>query len=257
MRKIKNTKGITLIALVITVIVLLILAGVALTLILGQEGILTKTDESVSQYNKEEAQEAMNLKITSIQMKSYTEKQQLSTLQYLADKLCEDDEIEYVIKKSKEVASLDKIDVSDVTSIFTKIKKYPYEFEINSNLQLASIDGVKIAYGPSGEGISEETFNAMFYPNKQMQLNLNEHRVTIPRNGWLFIEFVKNPQGNNYWAERNGLRIMRVACPTVNTADSLYCPVKQGDIITVNGDTGLDSENYFHFNLYYYEKEEE
>ena len=32
----------------------------------------------------------------------------------------------------------------DGKAIYTKLKEYPYEFEINSNLQLASIDGVEI-----------------------------------------------------------------------------------------------------------------
>lgn len=53
--------------------------------------------------------------------------------------------MEYVLTASKEHASLDKIDVTNISSIFTKLKEYPYEFEINSSLQLASIDGVKIA----------------------------------------------------------------------------------------------------------------
>lgn len=66
-------------------------------------------------------------------------------MQYLADRLCEDDEMQYVIKKEKDIASLEKIDVSNVDSIFTKMKKYPYEFEINGQLQLASINGVKVA----------------------------------------------------------------------------------------------------------------
>lgn len=42
----KGTKeqGITLIALVVTIIVLLILAGVALVMVLGQDGILAKAE---------------------------------------------------------------------------------------------------------------------------------------------------------------------------------------------------------------------
>ena len=41
-RKIKKEKGITLIALVITIIVLLILAGVAVATLTGENGILNK-----------------------------------------------------------------------------------------------------------------------------------------------------------------------------------------------------------------------
>ena len=39
----KNTKGITLIALVITIIILLILAGISIAMLSGENGILTKS----------------------------------------------------------------------------------------------------------------------------------------------------------------------------------------------------------------------
>ena len=46
MKKIKNKNGITLIALVITIIVLLILAGVSIATLTGQNGILTRADDA-------------------------------------------------------------------------------------------------------------------------------------------------------------------------------------------------------------------
>lgn len=42
----KQEKGITLIALVITIVILLILAGVSLNLVVGNEGILTRGKEA-------------------------------------------------------------------------------------------------------------------------------------------------------------------------------------------------------------------
>ena len=39
----KEKRGITLVALVVTVVVLLILAGISLSLVLGQNGIITKS----------------------------------------------------------------------------------------------------------------------------------------------------------------------------------------------------------------------
>ena len=42
----KNTKGITLIALVITIIVLLILAGVSIAMLTGDNGILTQAQNA-------------------------------------------------------------------------------------------------------------------------------------------------------------------------------------------------------------------
>ena len=45
--KLKETKGITLVALIITVIILLILAGVTISLLIGDNGMVTKTKQGV------------------------------------------------------------------------------------------------------------------------------------------------------------------------------------------------------------------
>ena len=140
----KNKAGITLVALTITIIILLILAGISIYALTNM-GLIKKTTEAKEETNKNQATETMNLKITSIEIDSYAENTKLPSLQYLADKLCEDDDMEYVLKASKKNANLNKIDVSNVESIYTKLKEYPYEFEINSSLQLASIDGIKIS----------------------------------------------------------------------------------------------------------------
>ena len=65
----KNTKGITLIALVITIIVLLILAGVSIAMLTGENGILTnaKLVKEMSYVSNEK--EAIQLNITFANMK--------------------------------------------------------------------------------------------------------------------------------------------------------------------------------------------
>lgn len=140
-----STKGITLISLVVTIIVLIILAGISINLILGDNGIIQKSKQASSEYEKQAATEKINLKITNIQISSYAKRGELPNLQYLADSLCKDEEMEYVTLETKKTASLQPITVGEATSIFTKLKEYPYEFEINSSLQLASVDGVQIA----------------------------------------------------------------------------------------------------------------
>ena len=50
MKILKQNKGITLIALVITVIVLLILAGITINLTIGQDGILKRAEEAGKNY---------------------------------------------------------------------------------------------------------------------------------------------------------------------------------------------------------------
>ncbi len=142
----KSNKGITLISLVVTIIVLIILASVSISLIFAENNsLIGNAKEGVNKTKEQIATEKINLKITNSQMNSYATSQRMPTLQELANDFCEDSEIQYVTLESKKVASLEKIDVGEATSIFTKLKEYPYEFEINSSLQLASIDGVKIS----------------------------------------------------------------------------------------------------------------
>ena len=62
----RNQRGITLIALVITIIVLLILAGVSIAMLTGENGILTKATESTEKTQKAEAEEALKLTISGI-----------------------------------------------------------------------------------------------------------------------------------------------------------------------------------------------
>lgn len=47
LKLVKNSKGITLVALVVTIIVIIIIAGVSITLLTGENGILTKTNQGI------------------------------------------------------------------------------------------------------------------------------------------------------------------------------------------------------------------
>ena len=66
--KSKNIKGITLIALVITIIVLLILAGITINMITSQDGILSKTILAKGKMNEAEIEEKIKLAVTKAQI---------------------------------------------------------------------------------------------------------------------------------------------------------------------------------------------
>ena len=68
----RKEKGITLIALVITIIVLLILAGVSLSLIAGENGILKRATGAVSQNSKAKAEEEILLVLNEWWMEKAT-----------------------------------------------------------------------------------------------------------------------------------------------------------------------------------------
>ena len=58
--KTKEMKGITLIALVITIVVLMILAGVSINIVLGDDGIIKKAKEAAETTRRASAEEEMN-----------------------------------------------------------------------------------------------------------------------------------------------------------------------------------------------------
>ena len=71
-KKLRNEQGITLIALVITIIVLLILAGVSIAMLIGDNGILTQANNAKIETEKAKVKEQRDL--TKVEASSYLEK---------------------------------------------------------------------------------------------------------------------------------------------------------------------------------------
>mgnify|MGYP004476705509 CR=1 FL=1 len=70
--KIKETKGITLIVLVITIVVLLILAGVAIATLNGNDNIIKNANTAVGKYNEKTNEEQGILNSLEEKLKEYT-----------------------------------------------------------------------------------------------------------------------------------------------------------------------------------------
>ena len=68
----KVQKGVTLVALVVTIIVLLILAGVSISMVVGQNGILTRTRGSVDNQNAASAREKISMAVSTLEMEYQT-----------------------------------------------------------------------------------------------------------------------------------------------------------------------------------------
>ena len=66
-QNLKKMKGITLIALVVTIVILIILAGVAINMTLGENGIFKKAQYAKEQYEMAAVKEKINLAILEIQ----------------------------------------------------------------------------------------------------------------------------------------------------------------------------------------------
>ena len=73
----RNQKGVTLIALVITIIVLLILAGVSIAMLTGNNGILTQANKAKVSQIEGQVREEVNLAVQAAKM--YAEQKAVET----------------------------------------------------------------------------------------------------------------------------------------------------------------------------------
>lgn len=86
MKKIKLMSGITLIALIVTILVLLILAGVTVNLIFSDSGIIKKAWEAKKLTEIEQGREEINLAILGLQTEKAA-KGEVCTLEYVYDNI--------------------------------------------------------------------------------------------------------------------------------------------------------------------------
>ena len=213
-------KGITLISLIITVVILILLAGITFNLTLGEKAIFKTASKSTEEYRKQTATEKINLKITNSQIQKYASEQRMPTLQELANDFCVDHEIEYVASTSKKLASLGTVDLTNKTSFFTKLTDFPYEFEINSSLQLASIDGVKVATNET----DNSNVNAKLEELEKMVKSLSE--VVNIQN-----EKISKLENETIFNKRIKLLDAPIEIPITITSTNLNIDVKLNDSI--------------------------
>ncbi|MCI9287846.1 MAG: hypothetical protein HFJ57_07880, partial [Clostridia bacterium] len=68
-----ETRGITLISLVITIILMLILAGVVISLTIGENGLFKTSKYAVQKNSEAEAKEKLELALANLQAHKYTD----------------------------------------------------------------------------------------------------------------------------------------------------------------------------------------
>ena len=78
-------KAITLIALVVTIVILLILAGVTITMTLGQNGLFTRAREGAAAYNESEVRDDLSMLITQYTWDKASDKTDKNLGDYLKD----------------------------------------------------------------------------------------------------------------------------------------------------------------------------
>lgn len=131
----KNKRGITLIALIVTIIVLLILAGITITTLSGENGLINKAAGTTEKQKKAQALEEVKLAVESIKidkisdgqtvtLDSFTEISKNGSLNLLENELYNND--------NNVNARIDNINGENVLAIYYK----NYEFILTGDLSI-------------------------------------------------------------------------------------------------------------------------
>lgn len=89
-RRTKEQKGITLIALVVTIIVLIILAGISISLLFGKSGIITRAKKGQEIVDVSTAQDRLELVKSEIPLKEIENKDSTVNLNNYLEELNKD-----------------------------------------------------------------------------------------------------------------------------------------------------------------------
>ncbi len=135
-QKLKQSKGITLISLVVTIIVLIILAGISLYLVLGENGLIEKAKETKPIVDITSAQEKLELVKGPVQLEKYS----VNLDDYL-------EELEKV-KEKYEVDDVERIDNDNAEIIIGGKYKFIATDEKNGNVKITyqgEVGGLEIS----------------------------------------------------------------------------------------------------------------
>ena len=142
--KTKEMKGITLVALVITIVVLLILAGVSINTVLGDDGIIKKAKEAAAATKQASAEEEMNRLVLEYQLASKDE-----TLESFLQEKVTEGRIDGVTDNGDGTITITKkVEGKDYTITVTKPSSSAQSIKIKGKRVVANEDG-------TGENLGE------------------------------------------------------------------------------------------------------
>lgn len=135
-----DTEGITIISLVVTIIVLLILAGVSIGVIFNENGLFEKASKGASQYSKKQAEEILVMTLQEAQMKKYSDELTQIQLDTMLNKIGK------VNESDKNIVTIDKY-IFEIDRTVPKVVQYKGESDV-----------VESGTGDSSGNIEDNTF---------------------------------------------------------------------------------------------------
>lgn len=198
----KREKGITLIALVITIIILIILAGIGINLVLGNNGIITKTQNSNGEYNKEKAREKLEIELSSLYMEKQTD-EDYNEEEYLTNRLMNKN---FFVNGNIVIVEGYKFQIDrSVPKIVTSLGNG----EENQNIKISTSNTIYKDYTKSVLKVEIE------YNNTIQEIRIGEKNIEIPEKQddkyTIEVDIEKNGMYNIYVRdENNGYKIVNV-----------------------------------------------
>ena len=248
-------KAITLIALVVTIVMLLILAGVTITMTLGQNGLFTRARAGAVAYNESEVRDDLSMLITQYTWDKAAEKTDKSLGDYLKDngatsvKANADEttlEVTYkwytfkVNKDSGEITEVSKGEVSDSPTTPTIIPKVG---EIVSYTPDTPSTGYDLSTAKSGYN-SAQTIDGTYDPTtwKIMEVDENGNITKLLGIGAKTVSF----QGSTGY--NNGVYLLNDICKSRYGNASLGATARSltiEDIESKMNSTGIAARNAY------------
>ena len=204
---VKNKRGITLIALVVTIVVLLILAGVTISLLLDENGIIAKSKDARTETRVSQIEDEVGMwkQHNFINKESNQAQESADTMlaSLISRKLLTEDEIdreqELITIKKKDGTVIKEISYSSVT---INISKFP-ETEKSGAVVLTvdSVDGLTKIDVSQGDEELNNVVNSLS----------EEQKKEIIRNGYIKLVNQEDPSANCTtfqdvldWAKKRG-----------------------------------------------------
>lgn len=215
----KNKKGITLIALIITIIVLLILAGISISLISGNNGILSKAKGSKASHDYSALKEEVDMVISARNIKNISNQNTQTTLkedlqnEITGDKKIEESGLEdvyYVTRDGQTITvyedgSIETGKVSVVSSENEECPKFKNENNI-WNWYIYTPEQLKFVanFTNNGRSLTEEQEQLVTAEGYNIaDITMTEATTVYLMNN---LDFGARPQNGNWETEENGTK---------------------------------------------------
>ena len=180
----KNNRGITLIALVITIIVLLILAGISITMLSGDNGVLTKVTESREETRGGAVQEQRDLWKLEQTSDQYAKTQSAKSLATLLQELGPNGQKLLTVDEINTINETGQVTIGRKRIVFKEILTVGSEYD-KGNIKI----GDKLSYSANGASDwivfgKDDAGNVLL----TTQSTVGSYQVTTTREKWFTYE---------------------------------------------------------------------